>query len=91
MGDRKHKSTTRKGFFDVPPLRYTGSKWQLAEWIIEQFPKHDVYVEPYAGSASVFFRKHRSSIEVLNDMDHDLVIFLTCCAHAGTNWRERLN
>lgn len=72
---KKTSVATRKQFFDVPPLRYTGSKWQVAEWIIEQFPQHDVYVEPYCGSGAVFFRKHRSPIEVLNDKDGDIVNF----------------
>jgi len=71
----KHKSAARKGFFDVPPVRYTGSKWQIADWIIDQFPLHDVYVEPYCGSASVFFRKHRSPVETLNDLDGEIINF----------------
>lgn len=62
-------------FFDPPPIRYFGAKWQLAEWIIDQFPPHDLYVEPYCGGASVFFRKQPAAIEVLNDLNGDLVHF----------------
>lgn len=62
-------------FFDPPPLRYFGSKWQLADWIIEQMPAHGTYVEPFCGGASVFFRKQPSPIEVLNDRNGDLVNF----------------
>lgn len=65
----------RRGFFDTPPLRYVGAKWQLAEWIIEQFPPHKSYVEPFCGSAAVFFRKHPSRLEVLNDMDGEIINF----------------
>lgn len=73
---RKQQSAAeRKKYFDVPPLRYTGSKWQMAGWIIEQLPQHDVYCEPYCGSGAVFFRKHRSPIEVLSDLDGDIVNF----------------
>lgn len=64
-------------FFDPPPLRYTGGKWILADWIISQMPPHDAYVEPFCGGAAIFFRKERSKIEVLNDLSGDLVNFFT--------------
>lgn len=62
-------------FFDPPPVRYLGSKWQLADWIIAQMPPHLTYVEPYCGSAAVFFRKPQSGIEVLNDLNGDILNF----------------
>lgn len=36
-------------------LRYPGSKWNMAQWIISHFPPFQSYVEPYFGSGSVFF------------------------------------
>ena len=52
-----------------PALRYHGGKWRLAPWVIEAFPKHRVYVEPFGGGASVLLRKERAEYEVYNDID----------------------
>lgn len=65
-------------FFDAPPLRYMGSKWQLADWIIDQFPDHVTYVEPFCGGAGVFFRKGPSPVEVLNDLNGEVINFFDC-------------
>ena len=58
-----------------PALRYYGGKWNLAPWIIEHFPRHVGYVEPFAGAASVLVRKEPSAIEVYNDADGEVVNF----------------
>lgn len=55
------------GFFEVPVLRYVGAKWKLADWVLSFFPVHRTYVEPYAGSAAIFFRKHPSEVETLEE------------------------
>lgn len=59
-----------------PPIQYTGSKWRIAPWIMGYFPKGEKsYVEPYCGGASILFRKRRSDIEVINDLDGSVVNF----------------
>lgn len=57
-------------------LKYPGSKWSTAEWIISKFPlgyEKLTYLEPYMGSLAVFFNKNRSIIETVNDIDSNVV------------------
>lgn len=58
-----------------PPIRYHGSKWRIAPWIIKQFPEHSTYVEVFGGGAGVLLRKERSRVEVYNDLDEQVVNF----------------
>lgn len=54
-------------------LRYPGSKWNLANKIVELLPKHKTYLEPYFGSGAVLFTKEPSAIETVNDLNDDVV------------------
>lgn len=54
---------------------YPGGKTVIAQWIIDHFPQHGCYVEPFGGSASVLAKKPRSDIEVYNDIQNDAVHF----------------
>lgn len=56
-----------------PIIKYPGSKWRLAEWIVSLMPPHKSYLEPFFGSGAVFFNKPRSRIETINDMDGEIV------------------
>lgn len=54
-------------------MKYPGSKWGLAKWIIGFFPEHHSYLEPFFGSGAVLFNKARSHIETVNDLDNNVV------------------
>ncbi len=54
-------------------FKYPGAKWSIAKWVINHFPEHHSYLEPFFGSGAVLFTKPRSSIETVNDLDGDVV------------------
>lgn len=56
-------------------LKYPGSKWSIADWIISFFPEHHSYCEAFFGSGAVLFNKPRSNIETVNDLDDDVITF----------------
>ena len=60
-------------------LKYPGSKWRVADWIISHFPEHKVYCEPFFGSGAVFFNKSSVYIETINDIDGDVVNLFRVC------------
>lgn len=59
-------------------VKYPGSKWRVAPWIISNMPGHRSYLEPYFGSGAVFFLKEPSRIETINDIDGDVVNLFQC-------------
>ena len=56
-----------------PILKFPGSTWRLAPWIVSYFPAHHHYLEPFCGSADCFFSKDRAPHEVLGDMNKHLI------------------
>lgn len=58
-----------------PPVAYYGAKTALAPTIVSMFPEHKRYVEPFAGSLAVLLAKPQAPLEVVNDLDHNLMVF----------------
>ena len=87
------------------PLRRYGGKVRLAKWIVSGFPEHKTYIEPFCGSAAVFFAKEPCHSEILNDIDDriikafemirsrpkELAALLWATPYAQSNWREQVN
>lgn len=73
------------------PICYPGAKIKLASWIVDHMPpQHSVYVEPFSGSAAVFFNKQPVECEVLNDTNGDIVRFLRTVRDRPDELREFL-
>lgn len=52
-----------------PALKGYGSKFQMAPWIVSNFPRHDGYLDAFWGTGSVTLRKPVEPHEVANDKD----------------------
>lgn len=67
------------------PLKWHGGKYYLAKKIIDRFPPHKHYVEPYFGGGAVLFQKPEEWIEdhseVVNDLDGKLANFWDVIGH----------
>lgn len=57
------------------PITYYGGKQQMARHILPLIPIHNLYCEPFAGGAAIFFAKQPSEVEVLNDTNRELINF----------------
>ncbi len=56
-----------------PILRWQGSKTRLLKQIMPLLKPHVCYCEPFFGGGAVLFAKQRSSVEVINDINGNLV------------------
>lgn len=56
-----------------PVVRYQGSKFRIAPWVISHFPPHKIYCESFGGGGSVLMLKQRSATEIYNDLSTRLV------------------
>lgn len=72
--DANVRSAIAKPSRTIAPFRWYGGKGRLARWVVQHLPEGKVYVEPFAGAASVFWNLPRPyPVEVLNDIDGEIV------------------
>jgi DNA adenine methylase len=55
------------------PISYYGGKAMLAGRIVKMIPSHTTYCEPFFGGGAVYWAKDRSSAEIVNDVNGELV------------------
>lgn len=56
-----------------PPFAYVGSKTKECEILNSYIPDHSVYIEPFAGSAALFWYRESPTFTVLNDLNIDVM------------------
>lgn len=56
-------------------FKYHGGKSNMLKHILPLIPNHDIYIEPFAGSAVVFFSKKDAYNSILNDKNNNIVNF----------------
>ena len=61
-------------WFECPVIiPYMGGKFELGRKLIPMIPPHRRYIEVFLGGGSMFFRKGKAEINILNDKHNDLV------------------
>lgn len=74
-----------------PVLKYYGSKFRLAQWIIKHFPAHKHYVEPFGGAGNVLLVKEPSRLETYNDLNNQIVNFFRMLRTRPDELIEQIN
>jgi len=69
-------------------LRRLGNKKKLVNKILGNVPDHQVYIEPFFGTGSVYFTKPKSNYNFLNDLDDDVFNLYQVTSN---NWDELYN
>ena len=62
----------------MQPIKSYGGKHYLTKTLLSLLPPHEVYCEPFAGGAALFWAKEPSPLEILNDIDFRIVAFYRC-------------
>jgi len=72
------------------PLNYYGGKYRISKKLIELFPPHTTYCEPFCGGAFVFWCKPKSKVEILNDHDERLIALYRCMQEKSEEFLRRI-
>lgn len=53
-------------------LNRLGNKTKIAQKIQKEFPRHDIYMEPFFGAGGMYFNKPKAKYNFVNDLDSDV-------------------
>ena len=73
-----------------PPVKWHGGKRYLAKRIIEFFPPHRIYLEPFGGGASVLLNKMPVDVETYNDLDWRITRLFRVLRDSGEEFVRRI-
>ncbi len=74
-----------------PPVKWHGGKRYLCHRIIERFPKHETYEEPFGGAASELLNKPPVPVEIYNDLDQRITRLFRVIRDHGDEFRRLLS
>lgn len=69
----------------------SGNKYYLANKILPNIPDHDIYVEPFVGTGTIFFKKEKARVNVLNDLDEEIIDMYKLIKTVGNDFETDLN
>ena len=73
-----------------PPLKWHGGKGPVCRRILQHFPAHKIYLEPFGGAASVLLNKKPCEVEIYNDLDGRLTNFFEVLRNQQAELLRRL-
>lgn len=71
------------------PIPWMGGKHYMTENILQFFPTHKQYCEPFFGGGSLFFAKIPCGHETINDLDEGVATFFRVLRDNGDEFIER--
>ena len=73
------------------PITYWGGKQQLVPKLLQLIPEHRQYCEPFFGGGALYFAKHPSEIEFINDINGEMVNFYRVLKRKFDGLKEEIN
>lgn len=70
---------------------WPGGKFYMAKRLVARMPSHKAYCELFAGAAWALFKKSRSPVECLNDINSNIIQFFETIRGRAPEVLERLN